>query len=99
MLRCANTPELVQSHPALEKVFGYSRDSIMLVICYGLGMAGTLTAAGLLLVSVRDRIARMERTRTWRDRAGRFLGVLPVATAVLVLVVGIGLALRSLSGV
>lgn len=72
---------------------------VALVICYGLGMAGTLTAAGLLLVSVRDRIARMERTRAWRDRAGRFVGVLPVATAVLVLVVGIGLALRSLSGV
>ena len=71
---------------------------IVLVACYALGMAGTLTAAGLLLVSVRDRLARMERTRAWRDRAGRLLAVLPVATALLVLAVGIGLALRSLAG-
>lgn len=71
---------------------------VALVLCYGLGMAGTLTAAGLLLVSVRDRIARTQRTRAWRDRAGRLLAVLPVATALLVLVVGLGLALRSLAG-
>lgn len=43
---------------------------VALVLCYGLGMAGTLTAAGLLLVSVRDRIAAMDRTRRWRARAG-----------------------------
>ncbi len=71
---------------------------IVLVACYALGMAGTLTAAGLLLVSVRDRLVRMERTQAWRDRAGRLLAVLPVATALLVLAVGIGLALRSLAG-
>lgn len=71
---------------------------IVLVACYALGMAGTLTAAGLLLVSVRDRLARMERTQAWRDRAGRLLAVLPVATALLVLAVGVGLALRSLAG-
>ena len=71
---------------------------IVLVGCYALGMAGTLTAAGLLLVTVRDRIARMERTQAWRARAGRLLAVLPLATALLVLVVGLGLALRSLAG-
>ena len=72
---------------------------VALVACYGLGMAGTLTVSGLLLVSVRDRIARMERTMAWRGRAGRLLAVLPVATALLVLVVGLGLALRSLAGI
>ncbi len=71
---------------------------LVLVACYALGMAGTLTAAGLLLVSVRDRLARLERTQAWRARAGRLLAVLPVATALLVLAVGIGLALRSLAG-
>jgi len=71
---------------------------IGLVLCYAAGMAGTLTAAGLVLVSVRDRLARMERTAVWRVRAGRLLAVLPMATAVLVLVVGVGLALRSLAG-
>ncbi|WP_300011418.1 High-affinity nickel-transporter [Pseudonocardia sp.] len=71
---------------------------LVLVACYALGMAGTLTAAGLLLVSVRDRLVRMERTQAWRDRAGRLLAALPVATALLVLAVGVGLALRSLAG-
>lgn len=71
---------------------------IVLVACYALGMAGTLTAAGLLLVSVRDRITRMERARAWRDRAARLVVALPVVTALLVLAVGIGLALRSLAG-
>jgi nickel/cobalt exporter len=71
---------------------------VALVLCYGLGMAGTLTAAGLLLVSVRDRLARMERTRAWRERAGHWMAVLPLATAGLVLIVGVGLAVRSLTG-
>lgn len=71
---------------------------VVLVGCYALGMAGTLTAAGLLLVSVRDRLARMERAGVWRTRAGRLLAALPVATALLVLAVGIGLVLRSLAG-
>ncbi|MGQ0576554.1 MAG: High-affinity nickel-transporter [Pseudonocardia sp.] len=71
---------------------------IGLVLCYALGMAGTLTAAGLLLVSVRDRLARMERTRAWQARGRHLAAALPVATAVLVLVVGLGLALRALAG-
>lgn len=71
---------------------------IGLVLCYAVGMAGTLTAAGLLLVSVRDRLAGSQRTRAWRERAGRLAAALPVATALLVLAVGIGLALRSLAG-
>lgn len=71
---------------------------IGLVLCYALGMAATLTGAGLLLVSMRDRLARVDRARAWWGRTRRLQAVLPVATAVLVLVVGIGLALRSLAG-
>jgi nickel/cobalt transporter (NicO) family protein len=71
---------------------------VALVLCYGVGMAGTLTAAGLLLVAARDRIAQMDRARAWRERGGRLAAALPVATATLVLVVGIGLALRGLTG-
>ncbi|MGH3567868.1 MAG: High-affinity nickel-transporter [Pseudonocardia sp.] len=69
---------------------------IGLVLCYALGMAATLTGAGLLLVSMRDRLARVDRA--WWGRTRRLQAALPVATAVLVLVVGTGLALRSLAG-
>ncbi|MGH4024745.1 MAG: High-affinity nickel-transporter, partial [Pseudonocardiaceae bacterium] len=71
---------------------------VVLVLCYGLGMAGTLTLAGLLLVTLRDRVARGEMPARLRDRGARLVAVLPAVTAVLVLVVGLGLALRSLLG-
>lgn len=78
--------------------FGRTWLGIGLVLCYALGMAATLTAAGLLLVSVRDRLARTDRLRAWRAGGRRLAGALPVATAVLVLVVGLGLALSALAG-
>ncbi|MEU8076138.1 hypothetical protein AB0B31_11875 [Catellatospora citrea] len=62
---------------------------IMLVLAYGLGMAATLTAAGLLLLKVRDRWAgRFDRYRRLR-LAG------PYAASVMVLLVGLGLAARA----
>ncbi|NUT94909.1 MAG: High-affinity nickel-transporter [Saccharothrix sp.] len=64
---------------------------VVLVLGYGLGMAATLTAVGLLLVRLRDRLAAVERLR---DR----FGALPALTAGLVLVVGVGLAARSALG-
>jgi nickel/cobalt transporter (NicO) family protein len=62
---------------------------VLLVLGYGLGMAVTLTAVGLLLVRLRDRLAAVERLR---DR----FTALPTLTACLVLVVGVSLTLRSL---
>jgi ABC-type nickel/cobalt efflux system permease component RcnA len=64
---------------------------VLLVLGYGLGMAATLTAVGLVLVRLRDRLAAVERLR---DR----LTALPVITAALVLTVGVGLAVRAGSG-
>ncbi|MEU8000379.1 hypothetical protein AB0B66_04285 [Catellatospora sp. NPDC049111] len=62
---------------------------ILLVLAYGLGMAGTLTVAGLLLLKVRDRwSARFERFRRLR-LAG------PYAASAMVLLVGVGLAARA----
>ena len=71
---------------------------VLLVIGYGLGMAGTLTAAGLLLVVVRDRLGARIRTSDGRLRraARAWSRCTPYLTAALVLVVGAGLALRSL---
>ena len=67
---------------------------VLLVIAYGLGMAATLTAVGLALVRVRDRLDR-------RLRAGRTSSALravaraaPLVTAALVLVVGLALVAR-----
>ena len=70
---------------------------VILVIAYGAGMAGTLTLAGVLLVRLRDRYAG--RTRTGRGAAlvRRWGRVAPFATASLVIVVGFGLAVRSLA--
>lgn len=70
---------------------------IVLVVGYGVGMAATLTAAGILLVKVRDRVAeRMSNAGGRASSLARRWGlVMPYLTAALVLVVGLGLAIRS----
>ncbi|WP_428935065.1 nickel/cobalt transporter [Streptomyces sp. ACT015] len=75
---------------------------IFLVLAYGLGMAATLTAAGLLLVRLRDRVeAHLQRhTTAGRERALRLLTRIgPAATALLVVCVGLGLTARSALGI
>ena len=65
---------------------------ILLVIAYGAGMAATLTAAGLLLIKIRDRLeGRLTRLRRLRTAA-------PILTAALILIVGAGLAGRAVVG-
>jgi ABC-type nickel/cobalt efflux system permease component RcnA len=69
---------------------------VILVVGYGVGMAGTLTIAGVLLVQIRDRYqSRPAPSGRWRSLASRWTRRAPYATAGLVLVVGLGLALRS----
>ncbi|MDQ6873856.1 MAG: High-affinity nickel-transporter [Actinomycetota bacterium] len=68
---------------------------VLLVIGYGLGMAATLTAAGLLLVHLRGRLDTAVSGR-FGALTSRLAGAAPVLTALLVLVVGIGLAVRGL---
>ncbi|BCJ49535.1 hypothetical protein Asp14428_10100 [Actinoplanes sp. NBRC 14428] len=71
---------------------GHTVFGVLLVLAYGLGMAATLTAAGLLLVRVRDRLGdRFRLAARWRT-AG------PTATAAFIVVVGLGLAGRALAG-
>ncbi|GIF65637.1 hypothetical protein Ais01nite_36720 [Asanoa ishikariensis] len=70
---------------------GRTAFGVLLVFAYGLGMAATLTAAGLLLIRVRDRFAgRLRLLERWQLAA-------PSATAALIVVVGLGLAGRALS--
>lgn len=85
---------LVASVALGRTVFG-----VFLVIAYGLGMAVTLTVAGLLLVRLRGRLDRRAAQRTRNGRRSRLAAIsaaLPTLTATLVLLVGLGLALRGL---
>ena len=69
---------------------GRTAFGVLLVVAYGVGMAATLTAAGLVLVRVRDRwMSRPRRT------LARVAALAPAGTAVLVLCVGVGLAGRA----
>ena len=76
---------------------GRTAFGILLVLGYGLGMAGALTLAGLLLVKLRGRIDGWGQKRSFA-RAEWLIAALPVLTALLVLTVGTGLALRALGG-
>ena len=67
---------------------------ILLVLAYGLGMAATLTAAGLLLIRVRDRWWAYIRV-PWSGLGRRLAAAAPAGTAGLVLLVGLGLAGRA----
>lgn len=71
---------------------------VILVFVYGLGMAGTLTLVGLLLVRVRGRLDAARDSDRLSARIGRRVQtlstVLPVGTAILVFVVGVGLVAR-----
>jgi ABC-type nickel/cobalt efflux system permease component RcnA len=74
---------------------------IVLVVAYGIGMATTLTGAGLLLLAVQRRLARTVRgsSSRWARLGARVNAVTPAATATLVLLVGAGLAVRAAVGV
>ena len=70
---------------------------VLLVVAYGLGMAGTLTAVGLALVRMRHRLAR-RLSASGPSTALRLVSRLaPLVTAALVLVVGLALVVRGVA--
>lgn len=75
---------------------------VLLVLAYGLGMAATLTAAGLALVGLQRRWAERarlrERTARWQAVSARLGRIIPAATGSLVLLVGLGLVGRAAAG-
>ncbi|MFI7239062.1 nickel/cobalt transporter [Streptomyces cyaneofuscatus] len=79
---------------------GRTAFGVLLVIGYGLGMAATLTLAGLLLVRLRERIESHDRARTLRHNPllRKLVRTGPVITALLVVAVGLGLTLRAAMG-
>ncbi|GIE30617.1 hypothetical protein Ait01nite_036620 [Actinoplanes italicus] len=78
---------------------------VALVIAYGVGMAATLTAVGLLLVVLRHRLAGLAARAGRAGALGRHLSGLtrrvaagtPTATAALVMVVGLGIGFRAIA--
>jgi nickel/cobalt transporter (NicO) family protein len=71
---------------------------VLLVLAYGIGMAAALTAAGLVLVHLGRRLDRVasRSAASSVSRAARRIAVhAPMWTAVLVLAVGLGLAVRA----
>jgi ABC-type nickel/cobalt efflux system permease component RcnA len=66
---------------------------LILVVAYGLGMAATLTTAGLLLDRARRLLERNGRHRSGGPLVtlGRWL---PTVTATIIVIVGLGLAVR-----
>ncbi|MEH1130466.1 hypothetical protein [Micromonospora sp. CPCC 206061] len=69
---------------------------VLLVLAYGIGMAGTLTAAGIALVALHRRLGRMPTPPRLTRRLSR---AAPAGTAALVMVVGVGVAARAAAGV
>ena len=67
---------------------------VVLVIAYGLGMAVSLVAAGLLLLRLRNRLDRYLATRRGAKMSERLV-VLPALTALLVISGGVYIALRA----
>jgi nickel/cobalt exporter len=66
---------------------------VVLVVFYGAGMAVTLVGIGLLLSRLRGRFIRRVQPGSLLSRA---FSVLPVATALLICVIGTVLAFRGL---
>ncbi|PRX59407.1 ABC-type nickel/cobalt efflux system permease component RcnA [Nonomuraea fuscirosea] len=66
---------------------------VALVTAYGVGMAATLMVTGLLLVKLVDRLER--RASAGRRLAAKLSGLAPMGTAAMVVLLGAGLALRS----
>ena len=67
---------------------------VVLVLGYGIGMAATLVAAGLLLLRARARIERWSTGTGWLAVA---TAALPWVTAVALVLGGLSISLRALA--
>ena len=73
---------------------GRTAFGVLLVVAYGLGMAATLTAVGLALVRMRDRLARRLAAKGSSVPLRRAARIAPLLTAALVVAVGLALVAR-----
>ena len=76
---------------------------VLLVVAYGLGMAVALTGTGFLLQRVRAglerRLADPARSRARTRRLALLMSALPLVTAAVIVVVGLGLTIRGAAAV
>ncbi|GFH37102.1 hypothetical protein SCWH03_33360 [Streptomyces pacificus] len=78
---------------------GHAWFGLLLVTAYGAGLALTLTAAGFAVVRLGGRIAELlARRRTAGRLAGFVRRAAPIGTALTVVLLGCGLALRGAAG-
>lgn len=80
---------------------GRAAVGVLLVLAYGLGMASTLTAAGLLLLAIQRRIsiAGPRPARLLTRLAAAAPAALPLTTSAVVVLVGAGMAVRAAAAV
>jgi ABC-type nickel/cobalt efflux system permease component RcnA len=71
---------------------------VLLVIAFGIGMAATLAATGLLVVAAGDRLARFA-ARGRFPRIARIAVLLPLLTATGVCVLGAAIVLKALPAI
>ncbi|MGW1642965.1 HoxN/HupN/NixA family nickel/cobalt transporter [Streptomyces lavendulae] len=76
---------------------GRTAFGVLLVLAYGLGMAGTLTLAGLLLLHIKQRLQASPKITAARRLQTTATRIGPLCTASLVVLVGAGLTLRALA--
>jgi len=72
---------------------------LVLIIAFSLGLAGVLTAMGVIWVQARRLFERSPRHRRFLDKIpgrGRWLQVLPAASALFITVAGVGITLQAL---
>jgi ABC-type nickel/cobalt efflux system permease component RcnA len=75
---------------------GHAWFGVLLVLAYGIGLALTLTSIGVFITGSGRWLA--VRLPTMRFRAGRAAtALLPAGSAALVMLLGLGLAMRSLT--
>jgi ABC-type nickel/cobalt efflux system permease component RcnA len=65
---------------------------LVLVFCFSLGLALLVTAVGLVVVRMGHRVRTVERS-------GRLLTLLPVGSAVFIVLIGIGITFRAVQTV
>jgi ABC-type nickel/cobalt efflux system permease component RcnA len=68
---------------------------VLLVLAYGIGMAGTLTAVGLLLVVAQRKLGHLVGAGRLTRLTSRVSAGAPTATAALVVLVGLGMGVRA----
>ncbi|MFI5941653.1 hypothetical protein ACIBCB_15545 [Streptomyces uncialis] len=79
---------------------GRTAFGVLLVLAYGLGMAATLTLAGLFLIRLRDRLGAHIRSPSGKRSPPleNLARIGPSATSLLVVLVGLGLTARAATG-